>query len=385
MRRLVFCVLVSPSGVLPAWAQSAASQYAGRPIEDVRLLVENKPTTDAAFVDLIEVRIGEALSPGGGARIDRPPLQPRPLPGRPGRGRPRRPAAALRSASTSSRSTAFSGSSSRARWGCPRGCCAAPSSSATAPRRRSARVDAAVRTLQQLYADHGYLRAKVEASTEVQHAPERSLLTFTVDAGPRAVIGQVAIERDPLVSREEFLRQLGAAPGEVFLRPRIQERLDAYVRRLKDRRYYEADGSLQAVASEDGRSVDLGDRHHVWPAGDRALRFSRGRRHAGGSPQGAGAARARGIGRRRPARGLRNANRELPPAAGLLEGRRHRPPGGHGRGAHDRVQRESRAAVSRGAVPPRSPARRRCRRASWRRSSRSSRASSSSSPSSPPA
>ncbi len=108
------------------------------------------------------------------------------------------------------------------------------------------RVDAAVRTLQQLYADHGYLRAKIEPSTEVQHAPERALLTFNVDAGPRAVIGQVAIERDPASPREEFLRQLGAAPGEVFLRPRIQERLDDYVRRLKDRRFYEADGSLQA-------------------------------------------------------------------------------------------------------------------------------------------
>ena len=119
------------------------------------------------------------------------------------------------------------------------------------------RVDAAVRTLEQLYADHGYLRAKVQASTEVQHAPERALLTFNVDAGPRAVIGQVSIERDPLVSREEFLRQLGAAPGELYLRPRIQERLDNYIRRLKDRRFYEAEGSLQAVASEDGRTVDL--------------------------------------------------------------------------------------------------------------------------------
>ena len=75
--------------------------------------------------------------------------------------------------------------------------------------------------------------------------------------GPRATIGRVVFERDPSVSREEFLRQIGAETGEVFLRPRLQQRLDDYVRRLKERRFYEADGSFQAVESEDGRSVDL--------------------------------------------------------------------------------------------------------------------------------
>ena len=43
----------------------------------------------------------------------------------------------------------------------------------------------------------------------------------------------------------------------MFLRPRIQERLDAYVKRLKERRYYEAEALLQFVPSDDGRTVDL--------------------------------------------------------------------------------------------------------------------------------
>ena len=71
------------------------------------------------------------------------------------------------------------------------------------------------------------------------------------------VIGQVAIERDPGDSREQFLRQLGASPGEVFLRPRIQERLDDYVRRLKDGGTTKPRLAAGPCASEDGRSVDL--------------------------------------------------------------------------------------------------------------------------------
>ncbi len=53
------------------------------------------------------------------------------------------------------------------------------------------------------------------------------------------------------------MRQIDAQPGQVFQRARIQERLDDYVRDLKNRRYYEADGSLQADPSDDGRTVDL--------------------------------------------------------------------------------------------------------------------------------
>ena len=240
----------------PASAQSIASQYAGRPVEDVRMLVENKPSTEAALLELIEVHAGEPLSiasvretithiyslgrfqdvqveaapaPGGGVAVLFNLI-------------PFHTVQRIEFRGTLGLSSGLLRDTVVDRFG------------ASPP---IGRVDAAVRTLQQLYADHGYLRAKVEASSEVQHEPERAVLTFTVDAGPRAVIGRVSIDRDPQVTREEFLRQLGAEPGQVYLRPRIQERLDAYVRRLKDRRFFEADGSLQAVPAEDDRTVDL--------------------------------------------------------------------------------------------------------------------------------
>ena len=55
---LAIAVLCSRS----SWAQSVAAQYVGRSVEDIQLLVEDKPTVDAAVLDLIEVRRGDALS-----------------------------------------------------------------------------------------------------------------------------------------------------------------------------------------------------------------------------------------------------------------------------------------------------------------------------------
>ena len=307
-RLLVVLVLVT-LWAASARAQSAASQYVGRPIEDIRLFVENRPTTEAAVVDLIAVKTGEPLSiaavresiahiyslgrfqdvqvegaqaPGGGValRFNLIPFH-------------------------SIQRIDFTGTL---------GLSSGELRSAVVDRYGASppigRVDAAVRTLQQLYADRGYLRAKIEASSQILHDPDRALLTFTIDAGPRATIGRVVFERDPSVSREEFLRRIGAVTGEVFLRPRLQERLDDYVRRLKERRFYEAEGSFQAVESEDGRTVDLVDRYPLRPAGERALRLSGGRSGACGSSQGAradrtGRARSTRICSRTPKRGSR--------------------------------------------------------------------------------
>ena len=195
------------------------------------------------------------------------------------------------------------------------------------------RVDAAVRTLQQLYADNGYLRAKVEASSQILHDPDRALLTFTIDAGPRATIGRVVIERRPAASRAKSSCAGSAREtGEVFLRPRLQERLDDYVRRLKERRFYEADGSLAGgrVRGRPHASISvIGIR--AGPAGQRAFDFQ------GGDPVPADRLKElaplerEGFGRRGSARGFRSADRELSAPAGLLEGRRHRPPGAVGR------------------------------------------------------
>jgi outer membrane protein insertion porin family len=240
----------------PAAAQSAAAKYAGRPIEEVQLLVERAPNAEPGLLDLIEVRTGEALSmadvresiehlyslgrfqdiqveasdaAGGGVLLTFNLI-------------PLHNIERILFKGTLGLSEGLLRSTVVERYG---------------PSPSTGRVDAAARTLRQLYTDQGYLRARVDAVPEVLHDPDRTLLTFIVDSGPRATLSRVDVEGDPRVSREEFLRRLEASPGVLYIRPRIQERLDEYVQRLKQRRFYEAEASLRAVESEDGRTVDL--------------------------------------------------------------------------------------------------------------------------------
>jgi outer membrane protein assembly factor BamA len=256
---LLACVLLVAVELTTATAvsaQSVAGQYAGRPVEDVQLLVEGRPASEAMVLELIEVRVGQPLS------IDavRESIAHIYSLGR------------FQDVQVEAASGANGGVTlrfnlipfhniRRVEFKGELGLSAGLLRETVAERYGASpsigRVDAAVRTVQQLYADHGYLRAKVEASTEIAHDPDSAVLTFTVDSGPRAVIGRVVVARDTEVSREAIMRQIDAQPGQVFQRARIQERLDKYIRDLKNRRFYEADGSLQADPSDDGRTVDL--------------------------------------------------------------------------------------------------------------------------------
>jgi outer membrane protein insertion porin family len=240
----------------PVLAQSAGAKYAGRPIEDVRLLVEDTPTVEPALIDLIEARPGQPMSiaavresiahlyglgrfqdvqvdasdaPGGGVRLSFNLI-------------PVHTIQRIDFTGTLALSSGLLRNAVVDRYG-------------SSP--QMGRVDNAVRTLQQLYADHGYLRANIEPLAETRHDPDRTILTFKIDSGPRAEISRVAIEGDPREPRDAFLRRLGVATGVPYLRPRVQERLDDYVKRLKQRRFYQAQASQEATESDDGRTVDL--------------------------------------------------------------------------------------------------------------------------------
>jgi outer membrane protein assembly complex protein YaeT len=249
-------LLLGSLTAVPAFAQSPAAKYVGRPVEQIRLLVENAPSAEPSLLDVIEVRQGQALSiaairesighlhglgrfqdvqvdaadaPGGGVVLSFHLIPMHAVQRIDFKG-------ALGLSESLLRRTVVD------RYG------------ASPPIGRTA--DAA-RALQLLYADHGYLRAKIQPVPEIRHDPDRTLLTFEVDAGARAAIGRVTVEGDPGEPTDAFLRQIDAVTGEPFQRPRLQERLDAYVRRLKQRHFYQAVGSVRAIESEDARTVDL--------------------------------------------------------------------------------------------------------------------------------
>jgi outer membrane protein assembly complex protein YaeT len=254
--RRVLLFIAAALVTAPAAAQSIAGKYAGRPIEEIRLLIEDVPSSQPTLLDLIEARTGEPLSiagvrdsiahlyslgryqdiqveavdaPGGGVRLTFNLI-------------PLHDIQRIEFHGTLGLSEGQLRSVVVERYG------DSPS---------IGRVDAAARTLQQFYADEGYLRARVEARPDILHNPDRTVLSFIIDAGPRATIARTEVNGDPLVPQEEFLRRIGATTGTVFARPRLQQKLDEYIRRLKGRRFYEAQGSLRVVEGENGRTIDL--------------------------------------------------------------------------------------------------------------------------------
>jgi outer membrane protein assembly complex protein YaeT len=119
------------------------------------------------------------------------------------------------------------------------------------------RANEVVRTLEQFYEDRGYFEASIRATPTELHDPDRTILVFDIDSGPRAIVRTVDIVGDPLAPEGEFLRRLDLAPGEPYDRVRLQQRLTDYVQDLRERDRLQAAGSHQARISEDGTAADV--------------------------------------------------------------------------------------------------------------------------------
>jgi outer membrane protein assembly factor BamA len=110
---------------------------------------------------------------------------------------------------------------------------------------------------QQIYRDYGYLHATVSHRQVVQHDPDRTTLVFQIDAGPRAILRNVLVSGDPLEPTADFQRRVGAVTGKPYEPAAVQERLDAYVERLRKKHRYQATATMSAQPSPDGTTVDL--------------------------------------------------------------------------------------------------------------------------------
>lgn len=239
----------------PALGQSPAARYVGRPVADVHLFIESTPTTDDVLRELVQVRPGEPLSmqavrqsithlyslrrfqdvrvdatdtPGGvSVRFTLIPVHV--VEEVEFTGDLELPAGRLRDAI-------------RERFG---------------PAPPVGRADEAARTLVRLYQNEGYLSANVRPEAEELHDPDRTVLTFHVEPGPRALIGASRVEGNPVItSAAALLRRLEATSGEPYRAPSIQERLDRYQNNLRERGYYQATTAVTPTPSG-GNTVDL--------------------------------------------------------------------------------------------------------------------------------
>jgi outer membrane protein insertion porin family len=110
---------------------------------------------------------------------------------------------------------------------------------------------------EQLYADHGYLRADVRAITvDDPRDAASTVLVFEVDAGPRARIADVQLSGQP-GDAGPFLRRLGAVSGAPYEPLRLSGAINKYVEDLRRAGRYEANASYRPIVSEDGTRVGL--------------------------------------------------------------------------------------------------------------------------------
>ena len=88
--------------------------------------------------------------------------------------------------------------------------------------------------------ERGYLTPAVTPRPVLEHAPERATLVFALEPGPRTVIGEVEILGSPAVARAELIARLAVAPGAPYQREALNRRIEKYLEERRGKGYYEA-------------------------------------------------------------------------------------------------------------------------------------------------
>jgi outer membrane protein insertion porin family len=247
---LVLCAATQAS------AQPAPESYSGRPVTAVRVVIDSVPTTDAALIDLLETRPGQNLSMAAVresiahlyslARFQ--DVQVEALDGSGGAIELRYNLVAIRGVDK----VEFRGN-----LGLSEGLLRDTVAERYGRTPQPGRAQEVTRELELLYQDRGYFRASIRPGSAELHDPERTILTFDIDAGPLAHVGEIAVVGNPRAGREELLGRLDVAPGQPYQREQLNARLADYTKRLKKRGYLQAESSHSARLSQDGRVADL--------------------------------------------------------------------------------------------------------------------------------
>jgi outer membrane protein assembly factor BamA len=253
--RALAALLLSLAAV-PGAAQTAPDQFAGRPVASVRVFIERQPTDDASLLGLIQTHPGEPLSlsdvretighfyslgrfqdiqadaslaPDGGVELTYTLV----------------PLHAVERVDFTGELGLSGGllrDTIRDRFG------------GSPPVGRAAEM---TRVLERLYEDRGYFRSVIRASSRELHDPDRAVLTFEIDSGPRARIAAIDVVGDDAGLRDDLLRRLDVSPGDPYEREKVQQRLSDVAGRLKKRGRLQATVSHTARISTDGTAADL--------------------------------------------------------------------------------------------------------------------------------
>jgi outer membrane protein assembly complex protein YaeT len=236
-------------------ADAAPSDYLGKPIVSVRLVIEGKDTTDLALTGVIETRVGRelvmaevrdsvvrlfSLGRFEDVKVDAAPA---------GRGvaivydlSPVHPVTRIAFVGQVDLPGIDVGQLRRAvidRYG-------------TSP--PLGRVADLTRTIVDALRERGYLHATVQPKAERAHDPDRATLSFEIDPGARTLIGTVEIVGTPSLPGPELLKRLGLAPGAPYERTALDLEIERYIESRRKSGYYEAK-LVPAVGLVDGDRI----------------------------------------------------------------------------------------------------------------------------------
>jgi len=88
--------------------------------------------------------------------------------------------------------------------------------------------------------ERGYLDAAVTPRADLEHAPERAVLVFTLAPGPRTTIGDVNVTGRWTSSQSELIGRLGLRAGAPYEPNALNARIERYVEERRAAGYYEA-------------------------------------------------------------------------------------------------------------------------------------------------
>lgn len=105
--------------------------------------------------------------------------------------------------------------------------------------------------------NRGYRRAAVTTRVDIEHAPERGSLVFTVAAGRRTTVDRVTVSGSTAFGELQTIRRLDITRGAAYQPELLQERGDRLVEDLKARGHYNARLTVAPQFADDESVVSL--------------------------------------------------------------------------------------------------------------------------------